>query len=494
MSLLIGASLPSWAGSLDLIEVGGAWGSPGATNPTALWWNPAGLAAEGGTQFFGEIAPVSADVTVNRLNPDYGELQPFANFPTEYDYSGTDVLSRQALVPFLGLSSDFTLDRLGVGVGLYVPVARGGASDQELGANRFALREGNIQVVHASIGVAYQVLDQLGLGASVSLLDSTYQANVDTTIYPDLVDAIEEEVGKGSVLLTPYGDGHMENPGYSTTTVFDLKDQALTFGVGLRARPLNNDLLVLALAYNHGVRVDNSGTVGFDFSCPPEHDAVGRLGANQRGICDASFDGVGTIGYQLPSRFHFGVVSQPIDRVRIEAFGAAVLWNQFTDFDITTAVDASEVDVDDPEIAAETAALVSREQQWARDNRATFFVGLDGKAQLHRLLGLGARVTYDRSAVPDQVLSANNLDNDTVILSALAFSSPVKQLTLGLSFSQHLLVERSTTSSAYGVTLNDDEAVGPRYFYPSGAGTYGGNLTRIGIVLRGRVGGSEFPW
>ena len=40
------------AASLDLLEVGGAFGTPAATNPTAIWWDPAGIAVHGGTQVY----------------------------------------------------------------------------------------------------------------------------------------------------------------------------------------------------------------------------------------------------------------------------------------------------------------------------------------------------------------------------------------------------------------------------------------------------------
>ena len=96
------------AASLDLIEVGGAWGTPAATNPTALWWNPAGLAVGGGTQVHVEVAPTIGTVTAARDNPDYGELDPtyFAEgYPESYDYSGTDTLRYVGAVPFVGVSS-----------------------------------------------------------------------------------------------------------------------------------------------------------------------------------------------------------------------------------------------------------------------------------------------------------------------------------------------------------------------------------------------------
>ncbi len=489
--LSLSLAYPAQSSSLDLIEVGGAWGSPGATNPTALWWNPAGLAVAGGTQLLVEGAPTSARFVADRYNPDYGVPDPTfvaLGYPAEYDYGGVDNLTFSGIVPFLGISSDFTVDGLGIGIGLYVPIARGGTSDQAYGPNRYALREGNIQVLAASLGAAYELAELLSVGGSVSLLDSTYEASLDTSIYPDIAAEAEAQAAEFN-LPRPgsYQDAYLEHPGYTATSIFALKTQALTFGAGLYLQPLRSDLLGLSLAYNHGVRVDNRGPVVLDFLCPPEHDNLSRAGAQAQGTCDARLQGTGAIGYRLPSRVHLGVVGHPREKLRLEAFGSYVLWSAFTDYDISTQISADQIQVEDPTVAEETAALVSQRRQWARDNRDSFFVGVDGKLELHRLLGVGLRGTFDRSAIPDRVLSANNLDADTFIRSGLLFSAPIQQLTIGLSFSHHFLATRDVTDSAYALSIDGDPD--PRYFYPSGAGRYSGSIDRIGISLKGNVGG-----
>ncbi|MFN7146885.1 MAG: hypothetical protein ACK4YP_24130, partial [Myxococcota bacterium] len=60
------------AASLDNLEIGGPWGSPTATDATAAWWNPAGLAAGRGTRVMVEGAPTFASVTYERAEPNGG--------------------------------------------------------------------------------------------------------------------------------------------------------------------------------------------------------------------------------------------------------------------------------------------------------------------------------------------------------------------------------------------------------------------------------------
>lgn len=498
---LLALASPARAASLDLVEVGGAFGTPGATNPTAIWWNPAGLAVGGGTQFLVEGAPVFATIAAQRANPDYGVLAPTSpDFPSDYDYSGTDNLKFNGVAPFLGVSSDFTVPGLAVGIGLAVPTARGGTSDQEWGANRFHIREGNIQAIHAMVGAGYHILEKVALGASFSLVDSSWYADTDTTAYPDLAHAVQEELG----LPTPppsYQDGYIEDRGYSTTLVFGgrngedhgaLRDRAATFGLGLYVTPVEQ--VGVAVSYNHGVRLDHEGDLDLIFQCPPDYDFISRFAAEDRGLCNARMSGVGKVGYNLPSRVNLGVVVSPIEKLRLEAMGSYVRWSQFTDYEITTEIAADQVDVDDPEIAQETADLVSQDRLWARDNRDTFWIGLDAKAKVHPLLTVGGRVIYDRSAIPDSAVSANNYDANTVMLTGLAMVQPVEQIGVGLSFGHYFLADRTITNSASAVTIDADAALPDRYFYPSSNGTYSGSINRLGLVVHGAFGKDGPRW
>ena len=90
--------LPAFAASLDLLEVGGLWGTPNATDATALWWNPASLAAGHGTRFNLSAAPTFATVNIQRADPGYTR-DPSLVGPNDYDYSGLATFKRTAVVP-----------------------------------------------------------------------------------------------------------------------------------------------------------------------------------------------------------------------------------------------------------------------------------------------------------------------------------------------------------------------------------------------------------
>lgn len=514
--------LSARAASLDLVQVGGMYGTPGATNPSALWWNPAGLARGGKIQFLVEGAPTFAKVMAQRSNPDYGALDPqweSAGYPTEYDYSGTDALKFNGVVPFIGVSSNLMVPHLGVGIGLAVPTARGGTSDQDWGANRYQLRAGNIQTIDFMGGAAYSILGKVGLGVAAHYLDSSYSANTDTSAYPDLYHQLNAQFT--DALGIPFDvadtsgfgqDGLMEQRDYTGTLIFGgekdgkmgaLKDHALTVGAGVYITPIG-DKVGVSLGWVKGVRLDHEGDLTMKFQCAPEYSFIGvnlKEAVAAQGLCNTTIQGKGAIGYNLPSRINMGVVLSPIEKIRIEAMGSYVMWSAFTDYDITTNISPDAVteatDYTDPlgnTTTAEqnrqaTAELLTQNRKWARDNQDTFWVGLDAKARVSKFT-VGGRLMYDHHAIPDSAVSANNIDNDEVIVGLLGEVNPIDKIGIGLSFAHHFLAEREIKDSAFGMTTDAENAKEDRYYYPSANGTYSGSINRIGILVRGHWGGA----
>lgn len=495
---ILGSSSTAHASGLDLLEVGGAYGTPAATNPTAIWWNPAGLAVGGGTGFLIEGAPVFGRVIGARSNPDYGDVTPFAavggaEYPTDPDYSGTDKATLSGVVPFIGAKTNFLVPGLGVGLGLAAPIARGGKVDNEWGANRYALREGDIRSIHLMAGAGYQIANKIAFGASMSYVLTSYYADVDTTLYPDVQNQVEELAG----VRPEHQDPFIEQQGYTTTAIFGgeqgeergvLNGHALTFGAGVYVTPIG-DKLGISLAYNHGYKVQNEGDVTLKFQCPPDFDPLARFGTEQQGLCNSTVQGTGSIGYRLPGRLHLGVVLSPIERIRLEVMGGYVMWNVFKDYEIVTTVSPDALDVEDPTVAEDTAGLLSQNRLWARDAKNSGWVGADAKFKLNTFLSGGLRVIYDRRAIPTEALSLNNNDASAIIPGVLLQVSPIPQLGLGLSYSRQFLATRTVTNSVYGVTIDDANAKEDRYFYPSANGTYKGSIDRLGITLRGQFGG-----
>ena len=459
------------AASLDLVEVGGLFGSPASTGPAATYWNPAGMSFEPGTRFHLELAPTFAEIDVNLADPVWG---------------GKDRYTYRGVVPFAGVATDFGVDGLGVGASLSVPMARGAEAVEWGGPGRYHLQSANIQTVYLTGALSMEVIPKVALGASVSLVDSHWSAQLQTETLTSLRDNLESEGQE-----TSYTDADILNPDYAALLDMDaLAARTYTAGAGVYLTP--DPRLAISASYQHGGTLAHRGDLGVTFDCPPDEDAVGHFGAGLKGICYAELSGTGVVTYDIPWRTHFGVRWMPKgdpEKLAVELMGGLVGWSQFTDYDIETYVDSNSVDLEDAEARKETAATVSQTRSWARDGRDAYFAGIDAKGRVleDRLL-VGGRALYDRSAVPDHAVSMNNYDTDTLMTSLLVGYRLARPLELAVTLENHWMVPRTIRDSAYAVTLDDANAVEDRYFYPSGNGTYSGHIRSVAVDLRARFG------
>lgn len=444
---------PVHAASLDNLQIGGPWGTPTATDATAVWWNPAGIASGKGTRLMLELEPTWASFNYSRTDPN----------------GGNDAYTLTGAVPYAGVSSDLTVPGLGVGLALAIPFVRGGTETVDPGPGRYAMRVGNSRAVFILLGGGYNILDKIALGAAVAYVKSEWTAKVDTDTLPDLRQALIDEGQEPT-----YTDADLENPRYAATTDFStLSDDTMTFSGGIRVTPLTN--LAVGVTYIHGATVNNEGTVDITFDCPPDEDTMGSYGADSLGLCHTVIPAKASVGYSLPNRVHGGIMWEPTPAVRLEVMGGWVGWSQYKDFTIK---------VRDAEVTKEKAEpMVEQERLWARDNIDTGWVGLDAKGHVGWRWTFGARILYDASAVPTNALSTNNWDGDSVDLAVLAAFKPIRPLEIGVSYEHDFVADRTTTDSVYGMTI-DGTPKADRYFYAHGNGKYSGSIDRLGISLR----------
>ena len=310
-------------------------------------------------------------------------------------------------------------------------------------------------------------------GATLALVHSQWHAIVDNETITELAHTIEESSGSPP----DYTDELIETEDYRATADFRLADQRVTGTFGVRVKPA--DQVELALTWMPGMRVAHTGPVGLEFGCPPQSDTLGRFGAESLGLCYAELEGTGIVAFDYPSRVHGGLVVRPTAEVRLEGMFGYVTWSDYTDFELT---------IGDVDAEPETAETVAKKRLRARANVDSYWVGLDGKAELTDTLLAGARVTFDRAAVPDEALSPNNYDANDVILMGLFAFKPVPTLQFGASYSHHILQTRTITNSGFGVTLGEDQKE-DRWFWGSANGQYAASIERVGVSVRGHFGG-----
>jgi long-chain fatty acid transport protein len=129
-----------------------------ADDLTAAWYNPAGLADQGGTRFHGDVGVVKQSVFFQRTD----ERGSTAGYPPVGNTSIPYV------IPFLGLSSDFGLRDLSFSLSVYGPYA--GLyqyPDSPSAPQRYSLISGSVwEAVYGQISAGWRVTRWLRLGAS----------------------------------------------------------------------------------------------------------------------------------------------------------------------------------------------------------------------------------------------------------------------------------------------------------------------------------------
>src|SRR6185503_14127169 len=173
----------------------GEHGEPTTDNPTAIYFNPAGLALGTGWRVYAEgifaLRTVQYDrpqlAISNVLDPgDAGSGTPADAMDTN---SGKASLSNLIISPFIGAATDFGVPNLGVGIAFFAPMGGQAEWDKndkyagsteypgaEDGVQRWSTIEGELRSLYLAIGGAYRLPGpRLSFGAGVNLIRSNVE-------------------------------------------------------------------------------------------------------------------------------------------------------------------------------------------------------------------------------------------------------------------------------------------------------------------------------
>ena len=449
LCLLLGSVM---AASLDTVEVGGPFGTPTTRDATATWWNPAGLAWQG-TRFTLEAAPTWGALTVDRAAPN----------------PGTQSWSGASIVPFLGLAHS---PRRGpsFGAALAIPYATGGQED-ERGVGSFSMRSGSVVAAYGLAGAAWAPAPWLSVGGVVAGIHSSWSSTVDMDTVPDLHQGLLE-MGEAS----PYTDASLEDPRYAATAQFQgLTGTGVSGGAGLA---LTGKKVRFGAAYHRGTRIANRGDAEIQFGCPPSSDAIGRFGAEAKGVCHSRVKADAKSVTTLPDRIHVGLTYAHRDRIEVTAMGGWVGWSADDQMEITLG-NVAEKNPGMGDLAAQAVEGERVRQVGARD---TVFGGLDVKGRPNPELTVGGRVLYDQAAIPDHTMSPSSADFETLRLTGLVAYDVRPGVELSISAGGVLAAPRTISDSDLGVSIEEPNA--PELSYPHGNGTYSKDMGRIGLAIR----------
>lgn len=462
----MGASVPTaLAGGLAAARFGGELGNPTTDHPTALYFNPAGLALGHGTRIYAEGVFVYRGASYDRpagaidnvLEPgDMGSGTPQDAIGAN---SGEASLSNFLVSPFVAVVSDLGVENLGVGLGLYVPFggqARWEQADEWAddpmypgavdGVQRWATIDGSIRALYITAAGAYQFSDQLSIGAGVNVVRqevATTRARTATGT-DDLISTTTDSVVEGRSFI-------------------DASGTQVSISGGVMWRPIQR--LRLGASYQSQPGFGEStlgGTLESKFGSGP--------------VSTSNIDFV----QSLPDVFRLGASYFPTEQVEVRLSGDYTRWSVMEyqcllDGGDPAAKCAFNADGSVDSGAGGAGVIVNIPRNW----EDTFGVRAGASWYASRVLEVIGGLSYDSNAVPDSTMDASIIDMDKVVASGGVrwTGGPLEifaTLTHVLYFEREV-APRERDGSGEPVTLEQPSRT------PDGAGTYDQSITLLNL-------------
>jgi long-chain fatty acid transport protein len=452
------------AGGFGSARFGGEQGHPMSDDPSALYFNPAGLSLKRGTRLHGNgvliwrLASYDRPVgAIDNVIPagGTGVGTPAADVGVN---SGGSSLANILVSPFAALVTDFGVKNLAVGIGFAVPFGgqaswnkndryRGslsypGAVD---GVQRWSTIDGIIRSSWIMIGGSYTIeRAHLSIGASAAVV-----LNEISTVRARNATGTDDVSTNGAP-----SEGR---------SLIDAKGVTAALTLGLVWQPASN--WWLGVAY--------SSQPGFG-----ENTLTGKL-TNKFGSSTVTENAI-EFKQSLPDVLRFGFRVRPITRVELRLFGEYQRWSVMDQQCVLDATVANRSCRLAPNGSVDTAAggagiLAVLPRKWSDGGGVRAGVSYFVKPEVELLVGAG----WDANVIPDATLDPSLIDQEKVLLSLGGrFEFLRRKLALAATYTQAIYVDRT-------VPVRARDAMGAPIApaQPSRSPDFGGKYTQaIGLL------------
>lgn len=441
-ALLVSASAS--ATGFGTARFGGEHGHPTTNNPSAIYYNPAGLAVDTpGESDEGFRFKLMVDGTFALRAASWTHAASPNDSPEPADAAGANTgeasLFNFAGAPMVGAVA--LIDDLSIGAGFYVPF--GGASSWKKndafegsprypgpvdGVQRWHTIDGNLRSMYVSLGAAYDIMDRVSIGASFNLVMSQVQT-----------------VRARNVL----GTNPVEQEGRS---LIDVSGMNASFGAGII-----------------GEVVEDKLWLGFSYQAPPglgQQRLNGTLTNNYSG--NRTEDPVDLL-QTLPAVYRVGVRARPIPEVELRAFGDVTDWSTFKNQCVVPEGLDCEVNADGSFAGSGDPPYLNLVRDWGTG----FAVRLGASYFASDAVEVYAGAGYDSNVVPDTTLEPALTDFHDVSASLGGRFRIADEFAFSATYSHIFYFSRDTTGESVLSTLSQ----------PSKSPDSGGEYTQtIGVL------------
>ncbi|XXX75300.1 outer membrane protein transport protein [Sorangium sp. So ce134] len=401
---------PALAGGFATARFGGEHGNPITSNPTAIYYNPAGIAESEGIHLFldGNLALRAASYTHAQAASDDVTV-PDAN-------TGEATLLNLAASPMLGASA--RLGDLALGAGVYVPF--GGAASWDTnrafegygelagpvdGVQRWHSIESSLQAMYFTLAAAYRIPAlRLSVGVSGNLIRTQ-------------VSTVRARNASGDNLLATEGRSLLEVSGLHAS-----------FGAGALVEAMPKKLWIGA-SYQSRPNVTGGETL------------EGTLTNRFNGVSSRATDV--ELHQGLPDIVRLGARFVPAEGLEVRLFGDWTRWSSMENQCLTQVGAACEIGRDGA--AADPASVV---QNIVRRWSDTFGVRVGGSYWPEPAIELFGGAGYDSNAVPDDTLDPSATDFHDVSFAVGGRFQIAKQLRVAASYTHLFYISRDTTGKS----------------------------------------------
>lgn len=406
------------AGGFATARFGGEHGTPVNTNPTAIYYNPAGIGEAKGLRIF-----VDGTLALRSASYETSALQDPADAPGAN--TGEAKLFNVVVAPMAGATYQIGDEGPVVGAAFFVPF--GGISKWDTnadfedhpkypgpvdGVQRWYNIEGQIRHSYISAAVAYQIP---GVRLSIGVAGNLILSNVHTIRARNTNGDEEIANAKGQPI-----EGR---------SMGDFKGIQGSFGIGALYQPIK-DKLWLGASYQSMPNVTGDITL--------EGELTNTF--NSLEATDAS------ITWELPDVMRAGARFRPTEDIELRLFGDFTRWSVVTDHCIATPGKDCDIQQSGDNEGADNSGQST--QNLRRKWRNTIGVRAGGSYWVIPALEAFVGAGFDSSAVPDETLEPAIPDWNKITASLGAKYQFIDSLAGALSYTHVMYLSRDTSGKS----------------------------------------------